>query len=699
MKKAFAVLTVLLLSISANLHAADGIPIVFSLKDGLDPQNVYITFFNCVDNATSVTGTYNNGVSTGQTISPNVSIKLSDTISTTPVADNIPTGVPAIFLTTFKSGRIYISYNGGITSPLCSQPSTEPDSSDANLATRYQPVEMDVRLGNSTTSVETAVINTNLTYIDYAAIALSLSVINATSGDIIPESKITNNPLLTNVTSEILTDALASKATTAYSTVYPSAADKLPSTLFARVLSPTSLAWYSKYSDWTHYLQTTLYNSTTTNNLPVRIKGLFGGVGGQPANKLGAGIVLPNATYQAQSYDYLVTFDQYGNATMTAQSGSGNGTCLGIDAVNRGEGVGPKDINILFSDLNAATGIYGNNVPYKVAGTANRTTGVVNDFYGWVVGDLLAGLSWGLPGSTVNFTSDNGTVSHIGNMTSVQWYGGRTESGYTYSVPLSPVGRGYTYARAQPGNPTNYHTYAAALKGMTGAYGFGLQDRSGQTLINFNRVDHPTAYLEIGIDTKGQSAVQAAKEQKSGVTVTMNEYKPKTMTQLEIQSQYGYNEFTAHTSVCSFNATVSPAGEVGVFVLNTDAIPDGLGNGYKLMKFLSSGTTAEYGPYAANDQSRFTDGAWWITDINGNYMTASTMLTKGEHYNINFVIKDNGPFDEDPDPGEITDPVALGSVGTDATGCVLNPRGTFKADFLLLLAAAGAGIIMRRKIK
>ncbi len=677
--------TVLFYLLSVSFACAADIPIVFTLKDGLDPSEVYATFYNCVNGTSSISGTYNNSTTNGVALSVTRSFKLSELTGQDSIATGVPAGVPAVLINEFKSGRIFISYKSGLQSFGCTQPSTEPTSNDPSLAIRYQPMELDIETGKSSGNVDTPVINTNLTYIDYASIALSLTVKNATG-------TIANNPLLTTVSSETLTDTLAKTTLTAYSTVRPTSADKLPSENFTRVLSPTSSDMSSKFNDWTHYLQTTLFDYTTTNGNPIRIKGLFGGVGDQPANAAGLATDAV-ARNQTQSYDYQVVFDANGDCTMTAQAGSGDATVAGIAAANRGVGVGQVNITIDFDDLNAATGIYGNNPKYTIVGV-ETTSGIQNDYYGWVVGDLLAGLSWGFPGSTVQFNSTYANNLIIGNMTSVEWYGGTAADGTVYSVPLSPAGRGYTYSKAQPGSTTDYHVYAAGLNGITGAYGFGLQDRNGATLINFNRLDHPNSYLEVGVDTEGQSAVQPSPTQESGVTVTLVEFNPKDLTQVEINSQYGLNDFTSHTSMCSFNATISPTGSCGTFMMDTNAIPTGPVSGLTMMKFFSNGTTQSYKAYASNGP-QYSDGSWWITDLAGNHQSLGDTLTKGEHYYIHFVIKDNGEYDEDPTLGEITDPVALGSTNVNS-GCVMNPDKSFEVELIVLLAAAAIGACLRK---
>ena len=596
--KSLCVALMLCLFIPASLYGAD-IPIVFKLNSKHDPDKVYATFYNCVGAgpAPSLTGTYNGPAGSGLTLSTTRSYTMSELTSSGSIATGVPAGVPAVLVNDFNSGRIYISYDSPMGTFGCTQPSTEPTSNDPSLGIRFQPMELDIESGTVGTTT-TPILNTNLTYIDYAAIALSLTIKNATA--------VNNNPLKTTVTSEVLTDTLGKTTIAQDSTVRPSASDALPSTKFTRVLSPTSADMCRKYNDWTNYLKTTLYQSTTVNNKPIKIKGLFGGVGGQPANPAPKTAAYRTARNQTQSYDYEVKFDANGDATLTAQAGSGDGTVAGVGA-NVGVGVGVVNITITFAALNASTGIYGNNPAYTYGATT--TTGVENDFYGWVVGDLLAGLSWGLPGSTVKFNATSAQNVQIGDLTSAEWFGGLKSSGGAYSVPNSPVGKGYIYSKAQPGNPTNYHTYAAGLKGITGAYGFGLQDRGGATLITFNRIDHPNGYLEIGVDTENHSTVGPSPSQQSGVVVTVTDIASKVMTANDLKTTYAVEDFTTYSTICSFNASINVSGGYGVFMMNSDTLPSGTPTSLSLLKLYSNGTSTFFGNYAATGPV-YSDGTW-----------------------------------------------------------------------------------------
>lgn len=124
---------------------------------------------------------------------------------------------------------------------------------------------------------------------------------------------VTNNPLLTTVSSETLTDTLGKTTKVDYTAVKPFVLDSLPSSSFTQVFSPTSAGLNSKYYDWTNYLKTYLCNETTVKVNPIKIAGLLGGIGGQLANAAG-GAAAVTARNQTQSYYYHVVFDVYGKA-------------------------------------------------------------------------------------------------------------------------------------------------------------------------------------------------------------------------------------------------------------------------------------------------------------------------------------------------------------------------------------------------
>lgn len=368
---------------------------------------------------------------------------------------------------------------------------------DSNYLVRYQYFEPTIVADQ---------INVDLSYIDFVSIPMSLAAINA------PHA--TNSPQTTTANGLILVNAAAASGTTALNNVLPSSSQILPNANFTRVVSPSLNATSAAmYHDWTNYLQTTLSNKQVT------LKGSYVGTGPQPAWTNAQGycqtavppITDPNvcSRYQAQSYDYIATFDSSGNVTMTPQSDSGNGTATCVPVSVQGPGIGNVgSITISFANLNTATGIYGNNPIFSYSYTLNgtpysgTTTGITNDLFGRVVGDLMAGLSFGYPASTVTY---NGTA--IGSLASSQWWGGTLPDGTVITLANSPAGNNVAFGTAQPGQPNNYHTYAASFNALTSAYGFALQDRLNNNTIAFNTTTDANSYLMVTINPDSSSTV------------------------------------------------------------------------------------------------------------------------------------------------------------------------------------------------
>jgi len=440
-----------------------GVPIIFQLPQGISPTGVFVQFLNT---AGTMSGYYLDAKGTRKPLRVNKAYSMAEITGPQSVGGGAPANVPAVYITNFISGRIYINYGktglsnlGGSYQPNPSQPN------DANYAVRYQYFEIN---GNG------GAVTTNLSYIDLTAIPLSLQAINA------PHAS--NNPQNTTARGIPLAAAAGTSATSPNSNVLPSPASMLPNPQFTRVISPQWAG--TPYHDWTNYLQSTLQGKT------VLLAGFFAGVGNQPSG---------NPLTQAQSYDFTVTFNQAGDATFTAQPDSGNGSAACVPKSMQGPGVGATNqtVTITFADLNAHVGIYGNNPSYTINnnGSIIHTPGILNDFFGRVVGDLLAGLSFGFPGSSVNF---NGQP--IGGLSSTQWWGGILPNGTAVSLQNTPAGQNIAFAKAQPGQPLNYHTYAGSLSGLTSGYGFPLQDRLGTNLLQFNTQQDANSYLQVSIN-------------------------------------------------------------------------------------------------------------------------------------------------------------------------------------------------------
>ncbi len=467
--KLFIIPTLIIISFLTPppLHAASGAPIVFSAP-GRSLDNIYVTFLGG-----TVTGKYYDQTTKQlQNLENGKAYSLKSLISPISVGGNAPVNEPAVYISNWVGGRLYFSLGTGITAqpnPAC--------SSDPYYSVRWAYAEP---------TFDSTGVHTNITYIDNLSLSYSLQAINA------PNAK--NNPLLSPDLKTLVTVA-ATAAKVPAGNVLPSPSAILPNKNFVRLLPPMATCNPTVinplYHDWTNYLQTTLKGKT------IRIKGCYAGGGVDADNP---------ETLISQSYDYIATVSSdtgtLGNITLVAQTDSGqqNSHCGGIT----GTGIGSDStMSIEFSDLNLQNGIYGGNPPYtwsyKDSGSithSGKTTGLQNNVFGWIVADLLTGLNYGFPGSTVLF---NGTA--IGDLNSTQWWGGQMPDGTKIDHANTPGGQDLYCDKAQPSNPTSYNTYLnVMMKAVPSAYAYALQERMGKVLLEFDQGVDSNSYLALTIN-------------------------------------------------------------------------------------------------------------------------------------------------------------------------------------------------------
>lgn len=395
------------------------IPIVFDNQSG---QTVYVQFLNGSfgSNQTGAGGTVPLSGDTAYDLAT-----LSSAVPNFPDLGNIPN----VSLSDFTNGRIYFNYGTQGLQGLGSgyQPSSA-DSNDSNYNTRYAYIELNV-FGDQNN-------NMDLSNIDFFGFSIEAST--WLKGKMVGQLTSSNGgPIIQALT----------PLSTGTGAFVPASTPTAPYTGFARVNGPGQVGAYHDWTDYMNYLAGLSYGTA--------IAGLFGGVG--------------NSTIPAQE-------QQTYNLTATFDSTTGVVTLSGTTSV-----VGATTITINFSDLNALTGVYGANPPYTANGQSY--SGIQNDVFGWIVGDLLAGMNMGFPGST---TTDPITGNPLGQCTSSEWFAAAVQQ------------PSLQFSGAQS-NASYYNGYAGALQPLTSAYGFPFSDRLGGVLLYFPPSGSPGAvdYLKI----------------------------------------------------------------------------------------------------------------------------------------------------------------------------------------------------------
>ena len=559
------------------------VPIVFDNQTGLDPSQIFIQFMggDIVSGHYIDTFTGNRAYLSGQ---PNNSYSLAQiqglgSFNATTNAKGVTAqfaNTPGILVDNLPSGRVYLNFGtSGLINPG-SQPGYTPPSflqSDPNYNTRWQYIEATVKNGQ---------VWADLSYIDFTSISFNLTA-NATGAG---NANQISRPAyyLANAT---LSSAISANASLPVPSLLP------PQQQFTRIISPQYTVGSNNqtvYGNFSSYLDS-LHGKNST------ISGFFAGVGGQ--------LGQPNTA--AQIYEYTASFSgnvtTNGTVTLTASQKSGttfgnytNGSVVPVPAGNSLTGVGYNAIQLKYSDLIAATGIYGSNPPYQVSGTfTQNNTGIVNDVFGRVVGDLLAGLTFGTVGSTVNatLTIGNGTTTPlngpIGSLSSSVWWGAGEGTdvqyvpvnGTIYTVGWSQSLAGSSngtllYGGAQPDSTVTtkdnprYNYYSAALVGgnfnlnsaLTPGYGTPFGDRIGNNLLTFTANTTEPAFMVLTINSDTDTPIPAS------VWTGGN-------GSWDTVSNWSSNNGTAATQIPAGNSTIQFLGTLGN---STTATVDAEGN-------------------------------------------------------------------------------------------------------------------------
>ncbi|MDB5326849.1 MAG: hypothetical protein JWM57_2418, partial [Phycisphaerales bacterium] len=402
----------------ASSAAAAAPPLLVTLKNnsGLADNQVYVGFIG--GNTLSATN-----VNTGQAV-------LASTYETPHwyTLDQLSKGIS---LTAF-SGRIYVGYG---TPWTFANPGYEPSATnpgDANYTKRYDKMEM-TYFGNPADVADTS-------SIDYFSIPMTVKVFKGGPAGTL------KGTLKSSSTATTLA-ALRTLTPTPDAAVVKDSGGNFVRAIGPGVYPPTGGLPASPYDNLGGYLTYLHDNYAPAHGGTVaRIKGYFGGVGPAPTTPQTKG----------QNYDFTVTTNANRDLILT-------GT---------GDQVGGHTIVYKYADLVSPTGIYGANAPFTLDGNAS---GPGNDLYGWMAGDLLAGLNIGAVGSTV---VRNGV--EVGSMTSSQWFG------------LTNL-----FAGLQP-NAKYYNAWAAAMGPLSDAYNFAYSDRFAPVTAPLDPSTVDTMEIDIG---------------------------------------------------------------------------------------------------------------------------------------------------------------------------------------------------------
>ncbi len=372
------------------------------------------------------------------------------------------------------SGRIYINYG---TAALTTPPNPSNPGNVPYIV--FEPTVAGLTLTPPTPTAS----NMDLSYVDGVSAPAGTMVRDGITGLALAATSV--NPV--TASGNIMTSVAG---------LVPAAANVYNGTELVRIMS--SAAAPSAYHNW-QSLMTTLQTNTLTSQL--NVCSYTSPATGLPASYALSGALFgysgaPSVSGQAPGFDVMQTY------TMTAQfvtdlNPNNANTVLqaaGITAGTPGVNIsgtcsvsGAIGIYITQDNLNAGTGIYGNNPPYVVlyseSGTqyAYATVGIVNDLGGRIVGDLMAGMVFGWAASSVNIITNatNTNTDLYGVSFSADTISGLStgELFFLLSLAGSQNKLQYWIGPNLDTNANNYDPYLYAIALNSEAYGSGFTDR------------------------------------------------------------------------------------------------------------------------------------------------------------------------------------------------------------------------------
>jgi hypothetical protein len=324
-----------------------------------------------------------------------------------------------ISVTTFVGGRVFFAYGGPLTMRDAGYEPSPTNPSDANYLRRYDKMEMTYSGGKYDVA--------DTTSMDFFSIPIALK---ARKGGAIVAS-VSASP------ADPVKAALAAITDPAGGALVKDGSGNFVRIIGPGIYPPPPGLPASPYDNFTSYL-TYLRDvyAPKHGGVVAKVQGLFGGVGENPTTDV----------TKRQDYDFTATID----------------ADLNIMLRGRATLAGEHTLLLARADLTAPTGIYGANPMFSLDGA--KPSNPLNDVFGWMIGDLLAGFNIGAVGSEV--VAKGATV---GEMPSQSWFG-----------------LGERFETLQPGRPGNYNRWASTLTPLSQAYNFAYTDRVAHVFAPLN---------------------------------------------------------------------------------------------------------------------------------------------------------------------------------------------------------------------
>lgn len=457
--------------------------IAINNQSGKPDSEVFLNFAGGASDQSSFAVTYNGGTVVPYTLEGG---SKTQGIPLNTVHTDGATGLPTFNVGYWNSGRLWFSYDRSLD---FSQGAPTPTGvSSTNFNTRYQFIEPTINNAPTGNGSEIWVDETDL---QWFSIPLQIQI---NTGPNVKASGVSNNnqtasdtqTMMAAIGSAVPADYVnpANHQTVPYANLYLPYTGANPGLNFPPTLpyigivrgvdgtagnvSAGGYTFPNPYHDWSQYLSALSPGGSLNNGtLITQLADNFVGVSQSGALVSGNG-------YQPQCYDMKVTSDaSTGVVTIMGNTYSGQLNTSVFPAVCSGSAyIQNLRMTTTFAQLNDQTvGVYQNVTPFNWTSSTSITaisapTGAQsgfgnagnNDLLGRIMGDFLAGLSAGYPGSL---------------------FGQKNPSQIWWQNPAQ------AFAKAQPGHPERYNTYAAAIAPYTTAYGFAYADRFGNNLLNF----------------------------------------------------------------------------------------------------------------------------------------------------------------------------------------------------------------------